>query len=364
MASRLRPIVALAVLIFSVCMTARANEAGLAWLVKHQEADGHWNSRKYGAAKKTDTAATSLALLSLLGIGNSEKVGEYKANVQRAVAWLKSKQDASGKVFDATDAPGMRDEACASALATMALAEAAAMANTPVTKAAAQRAVDYCSEVYPIKKGPPGADGVPTFSIDATVDTPLMAWTVMALKSAKVAGLKVQHGAFDAVILYLDSVDHKVERLKDDGEIDQSEYWLRKDEHFGDGHPAYRVTAAGSLCRQFLGWKRDDLRPTVARMIERSGLPVWTKDSENVDVYYWYLATLCAFGQSNVWIGEPGDNSLWRPWSDAKNKALLDNQCKDGDDAGSWDARGYASREWGRVGQTALACLSMEIYVR
>lgn len=33
-------------------------------------------------------------------------------------------------------------------------------------------------------------------------------------------------------------------------------------------------------------------------------------------------------------------------------------------DAGSWDARGNGSREWGRVGQTALACLSMEIYVR
>ena len=35
-----------------------------------------------------------------------------------------------------------------------------------------------------------------------------------------------------------------------------------------------------------------------------------------------------------------------------------------GDDAGSWNPVGQYSAEWGRVGQTALGCLCLEVYYR
>ncbi len=340
--------------------------AGLDWLVRHQEADGHWDSRKWSAAKKTDTATTSLALLALLEYGNSEKVGESKDNVKRCVAWLKSKQDASGRVFDTTDAAGLTEEAHGAALATLAIAEAVGMANRPETKIAAQKATDRLTQIFPFKNTTK-ADGQIEYGIDPAADTPTIGWCVMALKSAKVAGLKVPHDAFDALIVYLDSVEHKLAKTPDD-DVAPSEYWFRKLEQAGDGHPSYRVSAIGCLCRQSLGWKSEDLRSSVARFVTQSGVAVWNKDEENVDLYYWYIATLCTFQQGgggyfrlNV---QEKDLGIWPAWNDAKNKALTENQCKDGDDAGSWNAHGYASREWGRAGQTALGCLCMEIYGR
>ena len=44
--------------------------------------------------------------------------------------------------------------------------------------------------------------------------------------------------------------------------------------------------------------------------------------------------------------------------------ALVNNQCKQGDDAGSWNPVGDFSTEWGRVGQTALGALCLEVYYR
>lgn len=335
-------------------------DRGLSWLVKHQEPDGHWNARKWSAAKETDTAVTSFALLALLGAGHSEKVGEYRDNVRRCVAWLKSKQ------VDTTDAGGIIDEAHGVALASLALAEATGMANVPATREVAQKVFDRCVEIFPFKKTI-AADGKTILTIDETADTPTVGWCVMAWKSARVAGLKVQPDAFDALVGYLDSVEHKLQKMPED-DVAPSEYWFRKQEQIGDGHPSYRVSAIACLSRQFLGGKREALRSSVAHFIKQSGVPAWNKNGENVDLYYWWPATLCAFQQGNagyVHIEPQVDElKIWQTWSEAKSKAITENQCKDGDDAGSWNAQGFASREWGRVGQTALGCLSMEVYYR
>lgn len=71
-------------------------EKGLQWLAYHQEADGHWDARKYesvcdfggvGASQSADDidiACTGFSLLAFLGAGHTEKVGQYKDNV---TAW-------------------------------------------------------------------------------------------------------------------------------------------------------------------------------------------------------------------------------------------------------------------------------------
>ena len=80
-----------------------------------------------------------------------------------------------------------------------------------------------------------------------------------------------------------------------------------------------------------------------------------TSNGGGVDLYYWYYGTLCVFQQG-------GD--LWKRWNEAMKKALVDNQRKGGDEDGSWDPVGSYSDNWGRVGQTALACLCLEVYYR
>ena len=45
-------------------------------------------------------------------------------------------------------------------------------------------------------------------------------------------------------------------------------------------------------------------------------------------------------------------------------KTFIGNQRQGGPEDGSWDPVGSYSKEWGRVGQTALSVLCLEVYYR
>ena len=328
--------------------TENGVDSALRWLAYHQETDGHWDAKKYAAGEKTDTAVTSLALLAFLGAGHTEKVGEYKDCVKRAVEWLKNKQAANGLIFDTTDAGGHRGEGYPGAIATLAMAEAAAMSNLPETRGAAQKAINYCTETHQASEGFDKLGW--RYHAKMEGDTSVTGWYVMALKSAKVAGLHVNHASFDGAIKYLDSVEHKGAG-GDPGYAPASTYWYT----VSNAHEAHSLTAIGCLCRQILGWKKEDLQASVEGFVAKGGVPTWGGNGGEVDLYYWYYGTLCAFQQG-------GD--LWAKWNEALKTALLANQCKDGDNSGSWDPVGAFSMEWGRVGETALGALCLEVYYR
>jgi len=323
----------------------------LAWLAAHQEADGHWDTRKYESQEKTDTACTGLALLAFLGAGHTERVGMHKETVRKGVAWLKSKQNAEGLVFDSTDAGGHRGVGYPHAIAAMALAEAAGMAGklrAPETLAAAQKAVDYAVKVH--QQGDYEKLGWRYKPQDAG-DLSVTGWYVMLLKSAKIAGLNVPMESFHGAMKFLDSVEKKGQG-GDKGYGAASVYWYQpQNEH---GETAHRLTAIGTLARQFLGAKPSETEATVAWYVEKGGVPDgWS--AEKTDLYYWYYGTMSTFLQQ-------GDS--WRKWNAAMLRTLGDNQRKGGDENGSWDPIGAFANEWGRVGQTALACLCLEVYYR
>ena len=104
-----------------------------------------------------------------------------------------------------------------------------------------------------------------------------------------------------------------------------------------------------------MGWKREDLQGGVEWLVKEGGLPKWDAEAKQVDAPHWYFTTLCVFQQG-------GD--LWKDWNAALKKALVENQRKDGDEAGSWDAAGAEKATLGRVGVTALAALCLETYYR
>jgi len=334
---------------------SRATESGvdaaLRWLAYHQEADGHWDAKKYSAQEKTDTACTGFALLAFLGAGHTEKVGEYKGNVQRAVAWLKSKQSAEGLIFDTSDAGAHRGVGYPGAIATLAMAEAAGMANIPDTKAAAQKAIDYCTEKHQCGEGSDRLGW--RYGAKQPGDLSVSGWFIMALKSAKVAGLHVNPAAFDGAIKFLDSVEKKDAGGGGGGYGPASHY------EYQPGAPhdnsVHRLTMIGNLGRQFMGWKKEDLQASVEWAVNKGNVPAWGANGESVDLYYWYYGTLCVFQQG-------GD--IWKRWNESMKNALTTNQCKQGDDAGSWNPVGDFSQEWGRVGETALGCLCLEVYYR
>lgn len=329
-------------------------EAALSWLAYHQEADGSWNAKKYGASVKTDTAVTGFALLAFLGAGHTEKFGGYKENVKKAVAWIKSKQDAEGMIWDTTDdSAHHRAKGYPCAIASLALIEAGGMANIPETRAAAQKAVDYMCNVHQFGDGydkrgwryAPKSEG----------DLSVTGWFVMALKSAKVCGFSVPEASMDGAIKFVDSVEAKEQAGADSyGTPSRFKYMVNQD-HMDTAH---RLTAIGTLVRQFTGVKAEQLQATTDWFVNKGGLPSYGANGEKVDLYYWYYASLATYQQHKV---QP---DLWKRWCEAMKTAIVDNQAKVGDDRGSWNPVGDYSGEWGRVGQTALNALCLEVWYR
>ena len=325
-----------------------ANPA-LRWLANHQEPDGHWDSVRHGAAVKNDTAVTGMALLTLLGAGNTEKVGEFSGSVRKAVAWLKSKQAADGSIWDSSDDGAThRKLGYPHAITAAALAEASGMAHTSDTKAAAQKAIDYCTESQ--QSGTGFDKGGWRYAPGSAGDLSVTGWYIMALKSAKMSGLKVPSASFDGAINFLDSVEVK---STDAAGNPVSHYkYMPNDEHAQSSH---RLAAIGTLARQFLGSKKEDLQASVEWFVNKGGVPSVGANGAGADLYYWYYGSMCVFQQG----GE-----IWTKWNNGMMKTLVHSQCKEGDDAGSWNPAGDYSNEWGRVGQTALSAMCLEVYFR
>ncbi|MCW8129153.1 MAG: terpene cyclase/mutase family protein [Planctomycetota bacterium] len=317
--------------------TESAVDAALRWLARHQEADGRWDCAKHGG-KMNDLAVTGLALLAFLGAGHTEKVGIYKDHVKRAAAWIRTTQMPNGYYHQAGTSNGY-----AHAIASLAMAEAAGMGRVADTVQSAQKAVTYSCEIHQQGEGS-GKLGW-RYGPKEPGDLSVTGWFVMALKSAKVAGLKVPTQSIDGAVSFLDLCEQK-------GNANDP-YGGHRYGYLGPG-AGVRTTAIGCLCRQFLGWKKEELQGGVEFFVAQGGTPAWAQNG-SVDLYYWYYGTLCVFQQG-------GD--AWKRWNEALKKALCENQRKGGDEDGSWDPIGHFADEWGRAGQTAMGCLCLEVYYR
>ncbi len=134
--------------------TEAAVEAALRFLAEAQRSDGAWDPRASGAGKeraplgtprggagaRAETAITGLALLTMIGAGNTHQTGDYADNVYRGLAYLIKNQHPSGSlagnasVYAANYSHGM---------AALAMCEAAAITRDPSAMLSAQRAVSH-----------------------------------------------------------------------------------------------------------------------------------------------------------------------------------------------------------------------------
>ena len=179
-------------------------EAALRWLVRHQSETGMWDSDNYYQVCKdgqqcepgknvtgADEAMTGYALLCFLGAGYDQKhISKYRQVVKKGLDWLVSSQKADGLI-------GSRNYE--HAVAAMALAEAYGMTGDPSLKEPAQKAVDVILARQ--ARDPAAADaayaGLGWDYVQANpgrMDSSVTGWKVMALKSAKMAGLDVKGG--------------------------------------------------------------------------------------------------------------------------------------------------------------------------
>jgi len=337
--------------------TESSVEAALRWLARHQEKDGHWTPEKWDGKgdKRGSMAMTGIATLAFLGAGYTHKSGRFADNVKRAVEWLTSQQLDNGGVTGKAGYEYAHWSGYNHAMASLALAEAYGMTDAAHRDQfdlklgeVAQKAVDYSTKIH--QKPYSGWRYMPLQEGDISH----VGWFIMQLKSAKVAGLKVDGTAFQGGMNFVNSV---LGQKTGKSVYEQSQ---KSTADWGGGlggGDAARWTAISMVSRLFMGVPRDDEVMKKGPPWVLACKPEWDKR----DFYLWYYGTLAMFQTG-------GDD--WKTWNEPMKKSLVDNQCKGGpldgseqDKDGSWDAD-KGCWNCGRVFSTALGALCLEVYYR
>ena len=305
---------------------------GLRWLMAHQLDDGSWRFDFRQAPQcrgqcgdhgsiGSSTAATALALLPFLGAGFTHTGGEYQQMMRRGIYYLSSRERVTPQGGDLQEGTMY-----AQGLATLALCEAYAMTADNSLRPFARSALDFIVHAQHQAGGWRYVPGQPG-------DTTVTGWQVMALKSGQLAGFEIPQPTWYAVSHFLDGVA---------GGGGSYYGYLRPE-------PRPTTTAIGLLCRMYLGWPRHygALERGVERLAELGPSPN--------DMYFNYYA-------SQVMHHYQG--SFWKRWNPTMRQMLVDRQATEGHETGSWQFSEPHSREAGRLYNTAMAIMTLEVYYR
>lgn len=320
---------------------------GVAWLVRHQNADGSWSPAGWGVRcppqarcaggwnndgdARYQVGLTGLATIALLR--GAPQDPDARRAAEKAVAWLVGKQGLDGSVgFD----PGNGASVYNHAWAAQALGVAAVVLADAKAKGAAADAAGFCGELQ--NPGLGWKYGVRPGRNDTAVTTAM----VEALHAARTAECRVP----DA---WLEGANHWVLRVTDsEGRVGYetpgggSSFFPQQDGKF-DQLPV--MTAAGIVVRRRVDAKAE-VRKSAAHL--REARPVW--EQRKLNFYYWYHGT-----KASTLVGGE-DLRLWRV---ALTKALLPNQRRGACASGSWDAIDEWGLAGGRVYATAINVVSL-----
>jgi hypothetical protein len=318
--------------------TAAAVEAALQWLAENQEENGSWDAslhyagidrqvdgqRRSSTGVNADNGITGLALLALLGDGNTHLVGSRCEAVQHGLEYLLGQQTANGSL--AGNATMFARMYC-HAMATVAVCEAYAMTSDERLQRCAQRAIEYtidCQDTltggWRYQRSDPG-------------DMSQFGWQVLALQSAQQAGISTPAETQRLMLKFLQSCNTGVKR------------------GLASYRPGFGVTAAmtaeSMACRVWLGSqnKPEQLAEGTQYLLQR--LP----SIEQPDFYYWYYGSLSL----RFVGGEP-----WERWTVALAQTLPKMQRSDG----SWSAVTKWAGYGGTVYSTAMGALCLESFYR
>ncbi|MDC0935698.1 terpene cyclase/mutase family protein [Pirellulales bacterium] len=319
----------------------------LVWLARHQLPDGSWNFDHRGGEcdgacgnpgdlVKSPAGATGLALLPFLGAGNTHQTGKYRDVVENGmyalVSMLKTTPDGATVIDEG------QYRMYSHGIATMALCESFAMTGDEYLRPAAQAALAFtCNAQDPNGGGwrynPPEAG-----------DTSMHGWHVGALKSGFMASLSVPPLVVERASYFLDQVS------VDDG----SGYCYSPTSKVYGG----ATSAIGLLCRMYMGIYRDDkgLKAGIERLVATG------PNRGSNGAYFNYYAAQAIFQYTG------GKGPLWEKWNDAMRDFLVTTQAQEGHEAGSWGPRGENPgshvQHGGRLYQTAMSCMTLEVYYR
>ena len=320
-----------------------AVRSALGWFARQQQPTGNWRLHEgYPDAgrrtARTDTGATSLALLAFLGAGFDHTRGDHQQTVARGINWLVGQQRGDGNLFD-IDEFGREEAFYAHSMGTIALCEAVALTADRKARQAAVNAVNFLGKTQqPTQGGWKYQPQTPMTRGDLSVT----GWALMALHTARIADIEVPEQAFVLASNFLDTVEVQ----------DGARYRYEPD--FG---VSQAMTAEGLLCRQWLGWPREhpSLESGTRFLLGEQHRPRWDDGRRNVYAWYYTAQVL-----HNMGGGE------WEDWYRAARDEIVSHQTRTGsirrgaDVRGSWhpaQPRGQAAEKADIAGRLYLAAM-------
>src|ERR1700761_5090789 len=140
-------------------------------------------------------------------------------------------------------------------------------------------------------------------------DLSVTGWALMALHTARMAGIEIPHEDFVRASGFLDSVQVK----------GLSRYKYEPTSPDSKGSPA--LTAEALLCRQWLGWPKNfpEMIQGVKYVTAEEQLPEWSGGRRNVYAWYYTSQMLHNLG------GED-----WKRWNTAVRDTVIKNQVSSG----------------------------------
>jgi len=318
--------------------------AGLIWLAKAQDRDGHWDCRFWDGGGNYDVGMTGLALLAFEGAGYTHTKGRYRDTVSRGLDWLRYNQKPNGAFGYQTFYE--------QGIAAMAVSEAYGLTRAETVRNMAQKAVDFIVQTQPDHGGFRYQGAVDKENGDMSVT----GWQIMAMKSAICSELNVP----------MQAIDRSREFLKNTlREYGGSSYTV------GTPNATPAMSAIGMLCRQFIGGNYDaEINAAANHLLEQQKKAVAAagggggqKDALVHDLYYTYYSVLAMFQMGGEY---------WTQWNKMFRDPLVKLQetknILDGKGRfvrGSWDPKDTMwGAQGGRVYSTAMAILSLEVYYR
>jgi len=359
-------------------------KAALQWLADHQDPEGNWSATKFPTASTrkeapstgniefvgkgekgadfgwegtTDIGLTGLGMLSFTANGHHHKEGEFSATLRRAILFLRKSQNNDGCFGPKDDDHFVYNHA----IATTALAEVYALSADKVLKPILDYAVKFVLTAQ--NPGMGWRYGVQP----AENDTSITGWMVLALHSAKAAGIevdatKVYEGAFK----WFDDVTKKEKtgwrtgyntpggnnaRLRNAGSYENNRT-------MDAIHGSVRILAGKT------DGAKDKLADFEKAISDKASLPKW--EHVKLDYYYWFWGSM--FMQQR---GGKATTAWWKPTTDAltggqRGFSKLDKDAKRTTvetlaEHGSWDAVDAWSTAGGRVYATAMGALTLSM---
>ncbi|PHS07937.1 MAG: hypothetical protein COA78_13185 [Blastopirellula sp.] len=310
---------------------------GIKWIAEHQLSDGSWSFDHRLGAKKPGSmnagtikggaphAATSMALLPFLGAGHTHKEGKYKKQVKAGLEALVRMIKLRGQTGSLEEPDGRM---YSHGLGAITLCEAYAMTQDKDLRDPAQSVINHI--VY--AQDPVG--GGWRYTPRQAGDTSVVGWQVMALKSGHMGYLEVPPNTVQGSIKFLDSI------ASNGGA------------NYGYATPGRgkATTAVGLLCRMYLGWKKEN--PGLQKGVEFLSKTGPSK----TEMYYNYYATQ---------VMRHNGGPEWEKWNKVMRDQLTNDQVKPGKpEAGSWFYNTNHSKRGGRLYETSLSVLTLEVYYR